>query len=91
METIEIIKTNEIEDEVFETFTEASDSRNGFKTVVGIGLAAGLGYFGYKLIVKPIVNKFKNRKEDAKAVSNDEDLGRTVCNDDVDESIEGKN
>lgn len=66
MENNEIMTTEEFEvidvtDEIVEVETESSG--NGLKAVVGVGIAAGLGYLGYRFIVKPIKAKFKAKKE----------------------------
>jgi hypothetical protein len=56
----------EVEDVIEENEeVEESGSGNGLKTVVGIGLVAGLSYLGYRFVVKPIKAKFKAKKEQA--------------------------
>ena len=66
METNEIMTNEDYEmDEVYDLdlIDDSEKSENkGLKTAIGIGVAAGLGFLGYKFIVKPIVKKFKAKK-----------------------------
>lgn len=68
MEANEIMTTENLE--VMEELgnieeIEAVSSGNGLKTVAKIGVIAGLGYLGYRFVVKPMVAKFKAKKEQA--------------------------
>ena len=68
MVTNEIMTTEDYEvenvtEEIEEV--EAEGSGKGLKTVVGIGVIAGLSYLGYRFVVKPIKAKFKAKKEQA--------------------------
>lgn len=59
--TTEDYEVEDVTEEIEEVETEGSG--NGLKTVVGLGVIAGLGYLGYKFVVKPIKAKFKAKKE----------------------------
>ena len=96
METNEIMTNEEYEiEEVydFDGFEEEESSGKGLKAVVGVGLAAGLGYLGYKFVVKPLVNKFKAKKgqsTEKDVVIVDHKVEYEVCDEDVPESTKGK-
>lgn len=67
MKKEEIAKTTEIieVEDAIENIdgVEEIGSGNGLKTVAKIGAVVGLGYLGYRFIVKPIVAKIKAKKE----------------------------
>ena len=69
---------------------EAASSGNGLKTVVGLGVIAGLSYLGYKFVVKPIKAKFKAKKEqlvEAEAVEVVETDAEVIDKDDTEKVV----
>lgn len=59
----EIVTNEEVVDAVVDTMPEIP-SGNGLKIVGGVGLALGLGFVGYKFVVKPVVAKIKAKKKE---------------------------
>lgn len=58
----EVITNEETMDVIVETMPEVT-SGNGLKIVGAAGLALGLGFVGYKFVVKPVVAKIKAKKK----------------------------
>lgn len=68
METNEIMNNEEVIEEATEEIVKAA-SRSGLKTATTIGLAMLAGGLACRFVVEPAVAKFKNWKENRKAVN----------------------